>query len=411
VGPTDIVEWPLTAFQRDYWQFHAEGSRTTGARVVFGVDLRGRLDRGALAAALVELRRIHPVLRTVYGARDSTVRQQIVEADDAQVPLTTIECAPLQVNAIAEPTRDLIRAHFDLGRGPCWQAILAADRGDASRHALLFDVHHIGWDGMSAPIALRDLGALYAALTDRAAPRPRPPAETMRYIDLARELDEHAATPAGIADRAYWRDLLLGAPATLLPEDRTHDRGRHVSVMRAARGTLPAPQTVAACASALVALLHDTTGQNDICIEFAAAQRHYHAALAGALGPFEHNLVLRADVGDDASARGILPAIETQLQTALEHARAPATDLALPGMRRVGLDVLKASASGFGQSIDFGPNVRAVGFTPVLDTTSLYDLFVQIRGPNVAVFASEELFDPATCERLLAGFLARLGAA
>jgi hypothetical protein len=402
VEPTEVTEWPLTAFQRDYWQFHAEGSSTNGARVVFGVDLRGPLDRGALAAALVELRRNHPVLRTVYGARDGIVRQQIVEADDAQVPLTAIECAPLRASEIAEPTRDLIRAHFDLGRGPCWQAILAADRTDASRHVLLFDVHHIGWDGMSAPIALRDLGALYAAITDRTGARPRPAAETMRYIDLARQLDEHAATPEGIADRAYWRDLLLGAPATMLPEDRTTDRGRHVTVMRAARGTLPAPHTFAACASALVALLHDTTGQHDICIEFSAGQRHYHPALAGAVGPFVHNLVLRATAGEP---------IDAQLQSALDHARAPATDLALPGMRRVGINFLKASACGFGQGIDFGSNVRAVGFAPALDTTSLYDLLVYIRGPNLALFASEELFEPATCDRLLAGYLARLAAA
>jgi len=363
----------VTAFQRDYWDQPA-------TRVVFGVDLRGPLDRGALEAAVRELARLHPILRTTYAERDGAVHQVI--SDEPRAPIETIACSPLRLTTIGE----LIEGTFDLVRGPCWRLLVLSDGSDPAHHVLVFDMHHIGWDALSSPIALAHLGRLYAGQAV--------PAESVRYIDLARELDEYARTPAGAADHAYWRELLAGAPPTQLPFDG--GAGSGPSRMRAARGMAPAP-SFARTLAALAQLLHDTTGQRDVCIEIPIAQRRHDPRLAEALGPFVHNILVRSRGAD-----------QPRLDEALQHARARATDAAPPGTRRVAINYLKAQPLGFGHRVDFGPALRAMGFSPALATTSHYDLFVYIRGDSVAVFANEAACAQATCDRLLASYLALL---
>jgi len=364
----------VSAFQRDYWDQPA-------TRVVFGADLRGPLDRGALAAAVHELARIHPILRTTYRERDGAIDQVISDREPA---IETIECSPLRLAAVG----DVIEGQFDLVRGPCWRLLVLSDAREPEHHVLVFDMHHIGWDALSSPVALAHLGMLYAGRVVQP--------EGLRYIDLARDLDEHARTPAGCADHSYWREVLAGAPPTALPADRAAAAGP--SRMLAARGVMrPAPFVRAL--AALVQLLHDTTDQRDVCIEIPVAQRRLDPRFAAALGPFVHNVVVRTDTAD-------VPRVEHALRQALEHARARATDAAPPGTRRVAINYLKTQPLGFGHRVDFGPQLRAMGFSPALATTSHYELFVYVRGDSVAVFASEPAFEQATCDRLLARYLA-----
>lgn len=357
---------------------------------MFGVDLRGPLDRGALEAAVCELSRIHPMLRTTYAERDGAIHQQISNREHA--PMVAIACSPLRLPAVAQLIVEAVATPFDLVRGPCWRVLVLSDASDPAHHVLVFDMHHIGWDALSSPIALAHLGMLYAR-TQRPAP------ESLRYIDLARQLDEHARSPGGIAELGYWRERLAGAPPTALPTDHARTAAGPAR-MRAARGTIPATRFVPALA-ALVQLLHDTTGQRDLCIEIPVAQRRLDPRLAEALGPFVHNIIVRTDSAE-------VPLVERALELALEHGRARATDVAPPGVRRVAINYLKSQPLGFGHRVDFGPELRAMGFSPALDTTSHYELFVYIRGDSVALFASEQLFAQATCDRLLASYLALL---
>jgi len=428
IDATGITNYPLRAFQRDYWEFHSHDPRSPGTHILFGVDVRGDLDRGALEAALVELRRSHPILRTTYAERGGGVRQYVAIGDDAPLPLSTVEYSPLRVTSLGELVQDRATTPFDLARGPCWRVVLVSDPADARHHLVLFDVHHIGWDALSSPIALADLGSWYAAITSRDATR-RPPAPALSNIDLARALDRYAITPAGIADREFWSSALADAPPVELPVDRpvatpAPDR-RPPSLMVSARGTIPlatierlqreaekAQTTVfVVCLSALARLLHRMSGQCDLCIEMPVAERRYDPRLARALGPFVHCLVVRTTLAKSASVLDSVPALKHSVGLAMKHRRAPATDFASPTIRRVGINYLQAPPLGVGHIVDFGPQLRAMGFAPPVETGSQYDLFVYIRGHSVMIFGRDDLFTRDTCDRMLAEYLELLESA
>ena len=68
--------------------------------------------------------------------------------------------------------REEARRPFDLARGPLFRASLLR-LGDED-HVLLLNVHHIVSDGWSRGVLIREVAALYAALSAGSAGRPSP---------------------------------------------------------------------------------------------------------------------------------------------------------------------------------------------------------------------------------------------
>src|SRR5262249_2787137 len=100
---------------------------------------------------------------------------------------------------------------FDLARGPVLRATLVSLAGEESWG--LFTLHHIAFDGWSAGVFLKELAALYAALSaGRRADLPHPPAPYAGFASLqGRRLGGEALE----TDLAFWRRQLAGAPAGL----------------------------------------------------------------------------------------------------------------------------------------------------------------------------------------------------
>ena len=192
--------------------------------------LHGRLDADALRAALAQVAERHEVLRwqipEVAGVPEVTLLAS------AKVPLVVedlrrVEPAAREL-AVRAMLDEMATAGFDLANGPLWRARLI--RVADTEHLLAITFHHSVFDGWSQRPYYVDLSRAYAAAVTGgnggtggdggnggSAGLPEPPAQYADYVAWrkAREAER------GVADLAWWREHLAGAPNGLdLPTDR-----------------------------------------------------------------------------------------------------------------------------------------------------------------------------------------------
>ena len=158
------------------------------------IELTGRLDVPAMAAALGEVVRRHEALRTTFRAVGGEPVQVIAVGMVPPLPLIDLQALPAALReGEAERLRtEEARRPFDLGRGPLLRTSLL--RSGSERHSILLTMHHIVSDGWSMGVLVRELGALYAA----GVTGPEPAAGARRPVRGLRRLAARA--PLGRAD-------------------------------------------------------------------------------------------------------------------------------------------------------------------------------------------------------------------
>ena len=82
-------------------------------------------------------------------------------------------------------------------------------------HILAVIIHHNCSDGPSMRVMTSDLVQLY--LSEAGLARAVVPPSALEFIDFAEYANRHAASPRGLAQRAYWERQLAGAPAPVIP--------------------------------------------------------------------------------------------------------------------------------------------------------------------------------------------------
>ncbi|RGC67748.1 Linear gramicidin synthase subunit B [Micromonospora sp. MW-13] len=174
-GPTGDTDAPLSAAQRRLWFLHQLDPTDTSYLVSYVVELRGPVDRAALARALRRVVARHPALRTVFPGSAAGPVQRV--HDDPQVELVIEVPQPGMPLAerVARIAATSARIPMDLAAGPLLRAHLVGD--GRRRFALLLVAHHIVCDDWSFSVLVRDLGRCYDSEREAAVrvTRPRPP--------------------------------------------------------------------------------------------------------------------------------------------------------------------------------------------------------------------------------------------
>ncbi|HEX3344274.1 MAG TPA: condensation domain-containing protein, partial [Polyangiaceae bacterium] len=231
--------------------------------------ISGRLDAGALTAAIREVVRRHESLRTTFRSADGAVVQVISESLLADVATIDLSGSPDPEAAGARLGLDLAAAPFDLEQGPLLRARLL--RFGPTDHALVAVVDHIVADGMSLAILWRELEALYGAF-QAGEPSPLPP-PSRQFADCVDAQRGWLTTPAFTKQLRYWTSHLAGATAPELPADRPRP------AIRSYRGGLATKNVPAS----LVTRLREACVQDDVSL-FAAMLAGLDVVLARSCG-------------------------------------------------------------------------------------------------------------------------------
>ena len=172
-------------------------------------DVRGALEVRSLVTAIEDVTRRHPMLRMMIERHGSGYVQRVAAGPLSEVAVGRLgsrSLGDLVTEVISDrPSVDDVLAGAPLFRAGIWSV-------DAGRHVLIFQLHHLVYDGWSLKLLWRDLAECYAAVVDD---RPaRLPSLTASYLDFART-QRHSAprlTPPAVA---FWRTVTEGCPREL----------------------------------------------------------------------------------------------------------------------------------------------------------------------------------------------------
>ncbi len=325
---------PVAMSQQNLWML----SRATPDVPLYNESwqcrLTGPLDHTALTAALAELVRRHEPLRSRFGMLDGKAVQFVDEPGEVPLVHHDLTGRPFdEREETAAALRDaIVRVPIDPARGPVFTVHLF--RLDDAEHVLLVHVHHLVFDGISKEVFLDELATLYRAQhTDRPAALDE---LTYQYGDFALWQRGHLRADRLAELLGYWRDRLEPAPPPLdWPADRSPQaagdpRGGKIllpleSRLRERVHALAYEERVTpymVLLSALVVQLHRHTGQDDLCVGTAAANR-LRSGVDRLIGCFINSLPLRVQVRGGMTRRELLHEVRSTCLGALEHQALP----------------------------------------------------------------------------------------
>jgi amino acid adenylation domain-containing protein len=325
---------PMSFAQQRLWFLAQMDGASEAYNVPYAVRLRGRIDAGALRAALNRIVQRHEALRTTFAMDGTTPVQRVVPAERAPFALRE-EDVRGHDDASAAADRAVAAesaAPFDLECGPVIRGLLI--REDDAAYMLAIVMHHIVSDGWSMGVFLTELSALYDAFA-QGRPDPLEPLP-VQYADYA--VWQRAWIEGDVLHEQarYWTHALAGAPALLeLPADRPRPPQQD---HRGAVCALELDERLSAAVRAL-ARRHDTTlfmtlltawsvvlsrlsGQNDLVIGTPVANRGF-AEIEGLIGFFVNTLALRIDLGGAPTVSDALARVKARVLAAQQHEDIP----------------------------------------------------------------------------------------
>ena len=328
---------PLSFAQNRLWFLDQLQGPSSVYNMVVALRLVGRLDAGALGAALTDVVGRHESMRTLFAAPEGIPQQLVIPIERADFGWQVIDGTGWSASQLEEAIDAVARHPFDLATEIPLQARLFRISDD--EHVLVAVVHHIAADGWSITPLVADLGAAYVGRC--AGQPPGWDALPVQYVDytlwqraqLGDVADSHSPIAAQLA---YWQETLAGMPERLqLPTDRPYptvadNDGASVTVEWSAA----LQQQVARVArkhnatsfmviqAALAMLLGKVSASSDVAIGFAIAGRS-DTALDGLVGCFINTLVLRVDLAGDPTIAELLTQVRRRSLAAYENQDAP----------------------------------------------------------------------------------------
>ena len=328
---------PLSFAQTRLWFLDQLQGPSPVYNMAVALRLGGRLDAGALGAALADVVGRQESLRTLFPAPEGIPQQRVVPPERADFGWQVVDAAGWPADRLAEAVGAAARRPFDLAAEMPLRARLFRVAED--EHVLVAVVHHIAADGWSITPLVADLGVAYASRCAGQAPGWAPlPVQYVDYTLWQRaQLGDLEDSDSPIAAQlAYWEQALAGMPEQLvLPTDRPYPpvadyRGAGVAVNWPAE----LQQQIARVAgehnatsfmvvqAALAVLLAKVSASAEVAVGFPIAGRR-DPALDELVGFFVNTLVLRVEVAGDPSVAELLAQVRQRALAAYEHQDVP----------------------------------------------------------------------------------------
>ncbi|MBW4592861.1 MAG: amino acid adenylation domain-containing protein [Brasilonema angustatum HA4187-MV1] len=278
---------------------------------------QGRLDVTVLQQSLDEIVQRHEIFRTTYPAINGKLFQVINPHQPISFTVIDLQSFPeaereAEIQKLVETE---VQQPFDMNQLPLvrWVLLKLSDQ----EHLLIHIEHHMAHDGWSFNVFLGELVELYQAFSlDHPSPLPEP---LLQFADFAHWQREWVKSQEAEAQLTYWQQKLSGSsPLLELPLDRPRpteqtyqgdqirmelpiDLCESLRVLSRREGVTLFMTMLAT----FLVMLHRYTGQDDISVGTAVANRRMHE-IEKLIGMIVNNLVLRTDLSGDPTFRELL---------------------------------------------------------------------------------------------------------
>ncbi|HXX44014.1 MAG TPA: condensation domain-containing protein, partial [Candidatus Acidoferrales bacterium] len=322
----------LSFAQERMWRLYQLEPTSAFYNCPMRVLLAGVLDVEALRRSISEIVRRHQVLRARIVEVDGSPAQQVMDADSHLRMIDLTAWGSVERTAELERLADEeMQRPFDLSQGPLLRTTLL--QLSQEEHVLLITMHHVVTDWWSFGIFLQELTLLYPAFaTGHASPLPQPPVE---YADFAQWQRDWLQGRLLEEQLTYWKRQLAGMPVCQLATDRPRPS---VQTFRGAEQPLALNKGLSdglktlgqqegatyfmVLLAAFQALLHRLTGQKDIGVASAIANRN-RSETQGLIGLFVNTLVMRTSLTGDPTFRELIRRVRETAIEAYTHQDLP----------------------------------------------------------------------------------------
>jgi len=376
---------PLSASQRSVWFLANIAPEDRAYHAKARLQFSGEVCARTLRDALQDIVDRHEIFRTVFIETDGEAAQQVQAAWPVELPTVDLrdvlpaDSSPERIGAALDDLlMGALNAPFALDRLPLVRWLLV--RLPQGCSALLHIEHHLVHDGWSYNLFVRELIAHYSRRIDAPGTPPDTPMP-LQYADFCVAQQAWLRSTAAADSEAYWRDALTGAPAaTLLPSngDRAstggmtlrkpfpRDRWRRIEDFCKRHGYTPFSFVL----SAFGQVLSRASGDSDVCIGSAFANRHWPGA-GEIIGMVINTVVLRTRSGEDDRVHDLLARNTRVCHEAQIHQAYPFERLvqALNPPREAGVNPLFQVFLGFHDSPL--PSLRMPGTTRIALTEAV----------------------------------------
>ncbi|OMF04068.1 non-ribosomal peptide synthetase [Paenibacillus amylolyticus] len=316
--------YPVSSAQKRLYVLHQLDSSELNYNIPSALQLKGNLNEAKMEKALTTLVARHDMLRTGFEIVNGEPVQRIHPLVDFKVE--KLQASKDQVAAILE---GFIQP-FDLTQPPLLRALLIIL--EKEKFLLALDMHHIGSDGLSMDVLLREFVGLY---NGEELPELR-----IQYKDYAvwQQSDEQCQRIK--RQEEYWRGVFSSElPVLELPLDFSRPAVRQFDgqtltfaldaekseALKRLAGDSGATLYMLLLASYSV-LLHKYAGQEDIVVGTPIAARS-HADLQPIIGMFVNTLALRLGPTAEQTFLDYLQDVKETTLGAYEHQDYPFEEL------------------------------------------------------------------------------------
>jgi condensation enzyme len=320
---------PVLSFNQDFLCSLDHGE-TAGAlsqwyTITYGLRLTGKLDVGALSAALDDVVARHEMLRTTLRKDAGGWHQYLNSPGQVDLRLQDVGAADTADRAAYDLLDEVEAEPLRYQEMPLLRAVLG--RLGADDQVLALTTHHIASDAWSMQVIITDLAACYAA---RAAGRTPSLPAARQHREFAQWQRTREESWSGVAS-GHWRERLLGARVHTLPADRVLADGAAdpYSVYRfvisrelaQAAGVLARSTRTSLFVALLAAynlLASQLTGEADLVVPTFTAGRA-EPRFAGVVGPLYNFLPIRTDLRGCGSFTDVIARTRASCLDAFAH--------------------------------------------------------------------------------------------
>jgi surfactin family lipopeptide synthetase A len=412
--------FPMSSQQERLWVVEQLSPDNAPYNLAYAFNWTGSLDRVVLERCLEEIVRRHESLRTVFRIFEGVPSQLVQPPRSVSIPYLDLSDRSASVRESDYQAYALKAAKqpFDLTSGPLFRFRLVRLREE--QHVLLFLVHHIIFDSVSAGVFFRELSNLYEAYTSGMG---SPLAElTVQYADYAVGQRRWLAGSLLREQVEYWRHQLLdaSAPTEILPDCPRGSEKSFTGALILERfpfglleslGSLAESEGITLFSVLLAAffvLLCRYTNQEDVRVGTTVTGRP-QKSIENLIGLFSNTLVLRTDLSGNPSCRELLHRVRKTVAEAHGHADLPFGELLKELDRKPGRSRSPLFQIMFTEAEPMPADSEVAGsklrWEQVPTQAALFDLSVSLKrsveGLEVGFEYNPDLFEEATVRQLL----------
>lgn len=421
----EVFAFPASVQQRAFWFLQSLSPDAGTFNVPLRFEIEGPLDLAALKATLDRIFERHEVLRTHFEEDDGELLQVVRPVLRPELPVEDLVDSSEADERFTRLCESEAAAPFNLAAAPLVRLRLV--RFSESRHVLCFTAHHAVFDGWSINLLIEEIAELYPKVL--AGQEDVGEAAGLQYADFSIWQAEHLESPEMRKQAEFWTERLRGMTEPPLLTDRLRPATKRWSGNVVSRQI---PDELAArlrgfaaqhgftpfhlLLAAFKLLLARYTGDEDIAVGTPATGRS-RAELDRVMGVFINPLVLRTDLSGAPSFVELVERVRGTVVESLENQDLPfesIVDRLEPGRdpgRNPLFQINFTYEGAFGKEAEFsGLRLRPMSsVTPgvifdlhlfVVESAGGWDLHCEYR---------DDLFEPATIERMLGHLLRLLG--